>query len=68
MTYGPSRSQLDTMLTQAKTSMRQATREDAIRICRERKAWMEANWPPAVAKAATQVLRDAFASRFGGRK
>lgn len=56
------------MLTQAKTSMRQATREDAIRICRERKAWMEANWPPAVAKAATQVLRDAFASRFGGRK
>jgi len=68
MKDGPSRNQLDTILAQAKQSLRQATREDAIRICRERKAWMEANWPPTVAKAATQVLRDAFAARFGGRR
>lgn len=68
MTDAPSRSQLDTMLAQAKASMRQSTRSEAIRLCREKKAWMEANWPPTVAKAATQVLRDAFAARFGGRR
>jgi len=68
MTDAPSRSQLDTILAQAKAGMRSSTRSEAIRLCREKKAWMEANWPPTVAKAATQVLRDAFVARFGGRK
>lgn len=65
----PTRAELDRTVQQATAALRAAkTRAEAIRLCREKKAWMEANWPPTVAKAATQVLRDAFASRFGGRK
>lgn len=65
----PARAELDRALQQAKAALRVAkTRAEAITLCCDKKAWMETNWPPAVAKAATQVLRDAFAARFGGRK
>lgn len=62
----PSRNQLDNYLAQAKKSLRTATREEAVKLCQERKLWMETNWPPAVAKAATGVLREAFKARFKG--
>lgn len=68
MSAMPTRAELDCALQQAKAGMRSSTRSEAIRLCRDKKAWMEANWPPTVAKAATQVLRDAFVARFGGRK
>lgn len=66
MSAMPSRNQLDSYLAQAKKSLRTSTRDEAVRLCQERKAWMEANWPAPVAKAATAVLREAFKARFKG--
>ncbi len=66
MSTMPTRAQLDSTLEQAKKSLRSASREEAIKLCQERKLWMETHWPPAVAKAATGVLREAFRARFKG--
>lgn len=64
----PTRAQLDSVLAQAKKSLRTATREEAVKLCQERKLWMESQWHPAVAKAATQQLREAFKARFKGAR
>lgn len=67
MSHMPTRAELDRTLQLAKAALRGAkTRAEALTMCRDKKAWMEANWHPAVAKAAVQQLRDAFAAKFKG--
>lgn len=67
MSTMPTRAELDRTLQQATAALRAAkTRAEAITLCCDKKAWMEANWHPAVAKAAVQQLRDAFAAKFKG--
>lgn len=59
----PTKAELDRVLDAAKRFIRTNTAEVARTHCAGQRAWMEANWHPAVARQATQLLREAYLAR-----
>lgn len=60
----PTKAELERVLDGAKRFIRANKAEVAAAHCAEVKAWMMANWHQAVAKQATDVLREAYRVKF----